>query len=91
METRKVYTKPKRSDLVIPGQLLKIEINYSSFSVFFQFEEAGDFKVHHYVYEKIFPLCHLKRFFRVNGKEDGNLFCKRAARPDKPEPWLMTK
>ena len=91
METRKVYTKPRKWQLVIPGQLLRIEINYSSFTVFFQFEEGGDFTYQHRVFENIYPLSELKRFFRVNGKEDGNIYCKRATRADQPEPWLMTK
>jgi hypothetical protein len=73
----RVIAFPKKKDFLIPGELLKIEVNHNSFVVFFQFEGDDDFE-HQLVISTItFPIKYLVKFFKRNGSVDRNYFVNR--------------
>jgi hypothetical protein len=72
-----VIAFPKKKDFLIPGELIKIEIYYNSFSVFFQFEGDDDFEHQLVICTKTFPIRYLVKFFKKNGSVDRNYFVQR--------------
>ena len=72
-----VYHNPKENDLIIPGELIKIEVYHNSFSVFYQFTGFDNFEHQLVVNQKIYPIKYLVEFFRVNGSADKNYFVQR--------------
>jgi len=76
-KTKLIFNKPTDEDLFISGMLLKIKVHYNSFSVFFQFEGFEKYEHQLVVYEKIFPISYLVRFFKINGEADKNYFVMR--------------
>ena len=71
------FAFPKKKDLIIPGMLLEIKVHFNSFSVFYQFEGFDKFEYQLIIYERIFPISYLVKFFKVNGSVDKNYFVIR--------------
>ena len=72
-----VIAFPKNEDLIIPGELLKIEVYYNSFSVFYQFAGFDNFEHQLIIYQKTLPIKFLVNFFKVNGSAKKNYFVQR--------------
>ncbi len=72
-----VIAFPKRKDLIIPGELIKIEVYYNSFSVFYQFTGFDNFEHQLVICQKIIPIKYLVEFFKVNGTAKKNYFVQR--------------
>lgn len=80
MEIRKIISRPTDSDLAIGGELLGIDVHFTSFEVKFQLVVDG----HRHptlleVHSRVFPIETLQRFFYVNGREEHNFI---STRPD---------
>ncbi len=89
IKTTQAFSTPKDDNLIIPGELLKIEINFNSFCVHYQLP-CNDHHVSasYLVFQRYYPLAYLKAFFRINGEENGNIFCHR---PAECTLWSMIK
>lgn len=72
MKTTIINNNPKDSELLIPGMLLEIKIHYNSFSVFHQLGGYDKVSLQLCVWELIFPISCLHRFFKENGKGSKN-------------------
>lgn len=78
---------PTDEDLMIPGELLGIDIHHSSFSVRYQrVSPFTNMASQHIPHELIFPLNELRRFFLINGNQTSFSFCTRPC-PD--ADWVM--
>ena len=73
----RVIAFPKKKDLIIPGELIKIEVYYNSFSVFYQFTGFDNFEHQLVICQKTFPIKFLVKFFKVNGSAKKNYFVQR--------------
>ncbi len=76
--TTTIIHRPKAKDFRIVGELLKIEVNHTSFNVFFQPHNSGESVISLEVYEFIYPIRYLSQFFAVNGKSPTANYVNRA-------------
>jgi len=73
----RVIAFPKKNDLIIPGELIKIEVHYNSFSVFYQSTGFNSFEHQLVICSIIFPIKFLIEFFKKNGSVKKNYFVQR--------------
>jgi len=72
-----LYHDPKPKDFLIPGELLKIKVNFNSFTVYFQFpgEERWEHQLR--VLKRTYPIQSISAFFAYNGKIESKYFAHR--------------
>lgn len=78
---------PTDDDLIIPGELLGIDIHHSSFSVRYQrVSPCTNMASQHIPHELIFPLKELRRFFLINSEITSTSCCER---PYPDASWIL--
>jgi hypothetical protein len=75
--SKKVFVSPTDDDLMIPGLLLKIDINQLSFSFSYQSYLEKLFTESYNVHVRTFPIEYLQKFFEVNSKLPVDFYCPR--------------
>lgn len=63
-----IISHPKKKDLFIPGELIKIEVHFNSFSFYFQLPGMDRFEHQLCVFKRTLPIESLTAFFKENGK-----------------------
>ncbi len=77
-----IIINPKRHDLVLVGDFLKLEVHATSFSVYYQLYMGSDFAMSYEIIQKIFPLKFLPDFFKANSTVSLFSYCPRIAYPE---------